>query len=385
MNDEPARPEIPDFDLIRPIGEGGFGRVWMARNRTTGRLRAVKLIAKSQVGAADAAGREMASITRLEATLRHHHPNLVTIHHVGQTDEHLFYVMDLADDATGPGEIVPDRYEPATLRRRLDDGPLAAEECVASARQLLSALASLHHAGMAHRDVKPANCLVIDGQVRLADFGLLTRPGLNVSRVGTEKYMPPDGRMDARADVYAAGLVIYELVTGYSADRFPRLGERSGPILADPALSVLVSVALDACSPEPHARYADAGAMLRSLERRLAAPPRRAETRRRAVLVAAASVVAAALVGGGVYWLSAGRGVDVNFITRPYEATIVVDGQTLLNGDGRPLLTPCTADDLPRGRHHVVFHHPEQAEHLDCGDVDFSTTRQIVGRWSVKP
>ncbi|HLA83769.1 MAG TPA: serine/threonine-protein kinase [Thermoguttaceae bacterium] len=382
-------PEVPDFDLLRPIGEGGFGRVWMARNRTTGRLRAVKLIAKSRVGTADPAGREMASITRLEATLRHHHPNLVTIHHVGQTDDHLFYVMDLADDAGGTEPIDPERYEPATLRRRLDDGPLDPQSCVACARQLLEGLASLHHAGMVHRDVKPANCLFIAGQLRLADFGLLTRPGVNVSRIGTEKYMPPDGRMDARADVYAAGLVIYEMLTGYSADRFPQLGDRSAAVLADPALGVLMGLTLDACSPDPQTRYADAGAMLRELDRRLARSPCPVKPGRRpwiAPLVLAVVVLA----GIGVWrrpWIQRTDApstpierVSVNFITYPFDATILVDGRTLIGEDGIPLKTPCTADDLPDGRHRVAFRFDGRGE-LPKGEIDFSVTRQIVARW----
>lgn len=385
------RPEVPDFELIRPIGEGGFGRVWMAQNRTTGRLRAVKLIAKARMGGADPAGREIASITRLEANLRHHHPNLLTIHHVGQTDEHLFYVMDLADDVMRSGAVEPESYEPATLHRRLDDGPLEPAACVACARQLLEGLASLHRAGMVHRDVKPANCLTVDGQLRLADFGLLTRPGLNVSRIGTEKYMPPDGRMDTRADVYAAGLVIYEMITGFSADRFPQLADRSAAILAEPALAVLMSLALDACSPDPQTRFSDAGAMLRSLERRLARPPCPAKTRRRRVqagLVVLAAVILAG-VGAGIWrhaWArraeappGAPSRVNVNFITYPFDATITVDGRQLTGADGRPLLTPCTADDLAAGRHRVVFHHADRGQ-LDYGEVDFQTTRQIVGQ-----
>jgi serine/threonine protein kinase len=86
---------------------------------------------------------------------------------------------------------------------------------------------------MVHRDVKPANCLFVDGELKLADFGLLTETGPHVSRVGTEKYMPPDGRMDTRADVYAAGLVIYEMLTGLPADRFPHLGRRASELVAN--------------------------------------------------------------------------------------------------------------------------------------------------------
>jgi hypothetical protein len=89
-------PEVPGFDLIRPIGKGGFGEVWLAANRATGRLRAVKIIAATRSGALDLAGREITSIIRLEANLHRQHPNLVHIHHVGKSPGHVFFVMDLA-------------------------------------------------------------------------------------------------------------------------------------------------------------------------------------------------------------------------------------------------------------------------------------------------
>ena len=94
-------PDIPGFDLIRPIGRGGFGQVWLATNQATGALRAVKVIPLRRSDGRDPAGREITSIARLEANLRRRHRNLTTIHHVGKTDEHLYYVMDPADDISG--------------------------------------------------------------------------------------------------------------------------------------------------------------------------------------------------------------------------------------------------------------------------------------------
>ncbi|MCX7425821.1 MAG: hypothetical protein NTW96_09415, partial [Planctomycetia bacterium] len=84
-----APPQVPDHDLSRRIGSGGFGEVWLATNRTTGQLRAVKLIPLSRRGETDPAGREIVSITRLEESVRGHHPNLLRIHHVGQTEAFL--------------------------------------------------------------------------------------------------------------------------------------------------------------------------------------------------------------------------------------------------------------------------------------------------------
>ncbi len=114
-----SAPEIPDFDLIRPIGSGGFGEVWIARNRTTRRLRAIKLVSLARSQRADAATREITSLVRLEASARCRHPNLLAIHHVGQTAEYLFYVMDPADDAAGGPATDRRDYCPATLEVRL--------------------------------------------------------------------------------------------------------------------------------------------------------------------------------------------------------------------------------------------------------------------------
>ena len=191
-----APPEVPGFDLIRPIGKGGFGEVWLAANHATGRLRAVKIIAVARSGTADPAGREITSVIRLEANLRRQHPNLVNIHHVGECPGHIFFVMDLADDLTGTSGSADPSYRPATLQSRLQTGPLAPDECQRRTGELLAGLAALHDAGMVHRDVKPANCLFVGGELRLADFGLLTEVDRPMSRVGTESYMPPDGRME---------------------------------------------------------------------------------------------------------------------------------------------------------------------------------------------
>jgi serine/threonine protein kinase len=378
MPNEDAAPEIPDFELLCEIGRGGFGRVWLARNRTTGQRRAVKVIPRSRARTSNPAGREIVSLTRMEANLRRRHPSLLTIHHVGQTAEHLFYVMDLADDAAGNEAASPACYQAATLERRLADGPLEAEACLACVRQLLAGLASLHAAGMVHRDVKPANCLFVDGELKLADFGLLTEAGSHVSRVGTEKYMPPDGRMDARADVYAAGLVVYEMLTGFPADRFPWLGPTADSLAANPPLAALMRLALTASQPAPDARFRDGGAMLAALEGSLIQSPPSPSTRRW-IAAALAVVVLGGTIGAGVWWMTPGR-VDVNFVTYPFDATILLDNRPLSAPEGTPAQTPCTVEHLPARTYHVVFQHPQRPD-LDMGEVDFAKTHQVVGRW----
>ena len=372
-------PEVPDFELIRLIGEGGFGQVWLATNRATGRLRAVKVIPLHSPGTTDPAGREIASITRLEANFRRRHPNLSAIDHVGTTADHLYYVMDPADDVSGGPPSLEAGYRPATLQSRLQTGPLPPEQCWRYARQLLAGLAFLHEAGMVHRDVKPANCLFVEGQLKLADFGLLTEADPQTSRLGTLKYMPHDGRMDARADVYAAGLVIYEMITGLPAESFPRPGERAIAAVEDPVLCALNHLALRACQRDPLERFRDADQMLLELERCQGESAAGKRSRRRLIAAVAGLVVASSLAGVGI-WASRWRGVHVNFITRPFGATIYLDHE-LQKHDGRPYRTPCTIEDLPPRVHHVQFRHDEWDAPLDAGPHDFARERRIVEHW----
>ncbi len=376
-------PEIPDFDLIRPIGRGGFGRVWLARNRATGHLRAVKVIPLRRSGAADAAGREITSLIRLEEKLRRH-PNLLSIHHVGKTARDLFYVMDAADDLSGkPASSDPD-YRPATLESRLAERPLSPEQCARYGRELLAGLAALHEAGMVHRDVKPANCIFVAGEMKLADFGLVAENSPLVSRIGTQKYMPPDGRMDARADVYAAGLVLYEMVTGQPAESFPRLGEKAEEVARTPILGVLIRLALRACQPDPQQRFRDTRQMLADLTAFRPAIPAEKKPIRRRLIVSAAALVLVLVIASFAWWATRPALVHVNFVTDPFEATISLDGVPLVKADGRPYTTPCTVDGLPARVHHVVFQRKGRRD-LEVGPVDFSSRRQVVARWDSPP
>jgi eukaryotic-like serine/threonine-protein kinase len=392
MTENQAPPQVPDYDLMRLIGEGGFGRVWLAANQTTGRLCAIKLIPLRRSGTTDAAGREIMSLTRLESNLGHRHPNLLGIHHVGKTTEYLFYVMDLADDISGrpapcpnplptnlrsvPGEGI-DEYQPATLQIRLENGPLDPEESFSCARQLLAGLASLHRAGMVHRDVKPANCLFVNAELRLADFSLLTEASPLVSRAGTQKYMPPDGHMDARADVYAAGLVIYEMVTGLPAERFPSLGDTARQIVDNPRLNILIRLALHACEPNPQLRFRDAREMLQELKESEPETTVRRTRIRRLTMVCSACFAVLLLIAAGV-WMSRPQRVHVNF-TYPFEATIYLDDILQIDVEGHPYRTPCTIENLPARTYRVTFKHDKLGE-LDVGLKDFSKDRRIEKR-----
>jgi hypothetical protein len=368
-------PSIPDVDLVRPIGRGGFGEVWLGLNRATGALKAVKII-PLKGHAADPAGREIVSLAQLESHHLSRHPHLLDIQHVGRTQDVLFYLMDPADDVSGRPATNDPGYRPATLALRLEQGPLPSADCLRCARQLAAGLAHLHAAGMVHRDVKPSNCLFVGRELKLADFGLLTPASTGLSRLGTVRYMPPDGRMDLRADVYAAGLVIYEMLTGLPAEAFPRLGERAREIAADPVLAHVNRVALRAANRDHHARFAHAGDLLTAID---APPPldRRARAWPWAAGVAAAGLAIAAL---GLPWPGGGRGVEVNFVTRTFEAEVLLDGKPLRGRDGAVLTSPCTATGLPAGVHRVMFRHPQRGT-FDAGAIDLTKVREVVADW----
>jgi serine/threonine protein kinase len=369
-------PEIPDFELVRLIGEGAFGQVWLATNRTTGSLRAVKIIPMRRAARGDPASREITSLTRLEASLPARHPNLIDIDHVGKTADHLFYVMAPADDVSGRPASLDNDYRPATIESLLANGPLRSDECWSHAEQLLSGLAALHTAGMVHRDVKPANCLIVGGRLKLADFGLVTESDPLVSRMGTEAYMPPDGRMDTRADVYAAGLVIHEMITSLPTGRFPSLGSRAVAIAGDPLLSVLNRIALKACQLDREKRFRDASEMLGELAvPKSGARGRRTMSRRTAGVLSVCALLATVMTIYGLIFMQP-PDVSVNFITEPFEATVYLDGELQVDADNRAYTTPCTIRGLRPRVYHLVFKH-EGIPDRNLGDVDLGEVREI--------
>jgi serine/threonine protein kinase len=293
-----SRLAIPDHDLLHVIGRGAYGAVWLARHTRLGTPRAVKIIRRDQFGDDRPFQREFDGIRNYEPISRSH-PNLVSILHVGGTDDWFYYVMELADRVGNPnaecqkpketlnpnhetasrqhepvrasGFGIPssfeirhsDIYTPHTLRSELKQhGALPINRVLEIAHALASALAHLHAHGLVHRDVKPSNVIFVRGVPKLADIGLVA--GIDDARsfVGTEGYIPPEGPGTPSADCYSLGKLLYELSTGHDRTAWP---EPPADLATRPdreRLLELNAILHRACSPDPRERYANAEALL---------------------------------------------------------------------------------------------------------------------------
>ncbi len=270
MNDSPF---IPDHTLLRPIGRGAYGEVWLARN-VMGALRAVKLVWRRQFDSQRPYEREFAGIQKFEPVSRSS-SGLVHVLHVGRNEAegYFYYVMELADAvrseavASAQAETKSDPtdingYQPHTLRSDLQHHPQrATADCISLALDVVGGLAQLHRHGLVHRDVKPGNIIYVNGRAKLADIGLVSAGGEGRTFVGTEGYIPPEGPGTASADLYALGVVLYEASTGYPPDKFPDvppewLDEDAG----NEALE-FHEIILKACEGQRERRYESAEAM----------------------------------------------------------------------------------------------------------------------------
>ncbi|WP_331772042.1 serine/threonine protein kinase (plasmid) [Embleya sp. NBC_00888] len=226
------------YRLVRQLGEGGMGQVWEAQDESLDRRVAVKVISMLAGGGSHGTEARARFLREARITARLQHPNIVTIHDLGETDTEgaraPFLVMELIR-----GEGLD-----AMLRR----GGVTLPEVARWGAQICDALADAHEAGILHRDIKPSNILVTrSGIVKVLDFGVaraadpyatadrLTRTGFIV---GTPAYMAPEqarGFPEPRSDLYALGCLIFELITGRLPFRAPdTVGHLSAHLTEEP-------------------------------------------------------------------------------------------------------------------------------------------------------
>jgi signal transduction histidine kinase/DNA-binding CsgD family transcriptional regulator len=197
------------YHLAEPLGEGSMGVVYRAHDETLDRDVAVKFLRPERVGGGEASAR---FLREARAVARLSHPNIMTLYDVGREAEWHYLVL----------EHIPGIDLHTAMVER--SGPLPLCEAVHIIRNALEALAYAHDRDIVHRDIKPENIMVTpDGQVKVTDFGLaLARGDVRVTQedtiVGTVLYLAPEviaGQpVDRRADLYAMGAVLYELLTG---------------------------------------------------------------------------------------------------------------------------------------------------------------------------
>lgn len=226
LRPEGTQPNVPDHEILRKIGTGAYGEVWLARS-VTGAYRAVKVVWREDFADEQVFIREFDGVLTYEPIARGI-PGLVHILHIGQHGgpfPHYFYVMELADDAYTGAHTDPDTYIPRTLfsdMQQYGNRPMPLDYVLEVGCQLSRALAGLHAQELTHRDVKPTNVIFINGRVKLADAGLVAHSNQR-TLVGTEGYIPPEGPGTPRADVYALAKVLYEMSTGMDRLNFPSL------------------------------------------------------------------------------------------------------------------------------------------------------------------
>jgi serine/threonine protein kinase len=225
------------YEIIGPLGAGGMGEVFRARDSRLDRQVAVKVLPASIADSPDALAR-FEREARAVAALSH--PNILVIHDFGQSPQATYAVMELLE-----GE---------TLRARLSAGALPLRKAVDVGTQIARGLAAAHDRHIVHRDLKPENVfLTTDGTVKILDFGLArttgpagftgldsptvgpaTQPGTVLGTVG---YMAPEQvrgeDADHRADLFALGCVLYEMITGQRAYRRDTAAETLTAILRE--------------------------------------------------------------------------------------------------------------------------------------------------------
>ena len=255
-------PNIPDHVLLRRIGLGGYGEVWLARN-TIGLYRAVKFIFRARYASAEPYEREFRGIENyMPVSLKE--PCLLHVLHLGRNDRgrYFFYIMEAGDDEARGQKIDVAAYSPRNLSMELKRrGRLPAQECVTLGLQLALGMNALHRRGLIHRDIKPSNIIFVDGIPKLADIGLVAESASNgrvFTYVGTEGYISPEGPGTAAGDIYSLGKVLYEAAMGRGRLQYPDLPTSVLEGRADPAMLPLNEVILKCCESDPQQRYQSA-------------------------------------------------------------------------------------------------------------------------------
>jgi serine/threonine-protein kinase len=260
--------EVGPYRILEKIGAGGMGLIYRARDTRLQRDVALKFLPAHLNTAPEARERFLAEA---RAASRLDHPNICVIHDIGEThDAQLYLTMPF--------------YQGETLEMRIARGPLPEAEAVEIASQVAIGLSAAHAHEIVHRDIKPANIMLTrDRGVKILDFGVAKMAGVDMTSagmsIGTVAYMAPEQlrgeQADARADVWALGVTLYETLTGHRPFSGQRIHEviravllaGSSPISASPAemAPALWAIIRRALESKLDARYPSAEALLADL------------------------------------------------------------------------------------------------------------------------
>src|SRR5437667_681844 len=258
-------PQVPDYDLLRCIGHGAYGEVWLAKN-VMGTFRAIKIVYRTTFKDHGPFEREFNGIRRFE-TVSGTHPGLLNVLHVGRNDAagYFYYAMEVADDEVFGQSIDPHKYKPRTLSSEIiRRGRLPLDECIKLGLSLTIALEHLHQYGLVHRDIKPANIIFAKGAPKLADIGLVTEIGKG-TLVFTPGYNPPEGPGKPNADAFSLGRALYVISTGKPAEDFPELHTDLNTGEIETRFPEFNNILLKACAYDPKERYRSAEEMHQAL------------------------------------------------------------------------------------------------------------------------
>ena len=273
---------LGQYTIVRELGRGGMGRVYLAKDARLQRMVALKALSPDLIG--DPSHRERFRQEALAAAALTH-PGICTVHALEEFDGEWFIASEFIDGHT--------------LREEIRNSRPAAREVVRVAQELAAALAHAHESGITHRDLKPENVMrTRDGRLKILDFGLARmetpgteREGLVTMKgaiLGTPDYMSPEQlngeRADARADVFALGIIFYEYASGRHPFEASTPLARAGRILegsADPIdasrpdLAASIVSTIERCLAKlPYERFASAVEVVRALSRADSAPVR---------------------------------------------------------------------------------------------------------------
>jgi len=317
------------------LGSGGMGQVYEASDMRLGRSVAIKTSRSRFSDRFESEARVISSLN---------HPNVCTLFDVG------------------PDYLVMEFIEGSTLAERMKQGPIALEEALTIARQIAGALESAHEKSIVHRDLKPANVKIRpDGSVKVLDFGLAKASETSVEQthawmiIGTAGYMSPEQArgqsVDKRADIWAFGVVLYEMVAGQrlfsratTADSIQAvLSEEADLTQAPQKVRRLLAACLE---KDPRKRLRDIADWERLLEQESAPAVAIQPTRRPVVWMAAFGVAALALFAtGAVRLLERTPVAPATHLTLPLPNTVAGVRYLALSPDGRTLLLGITGKD----------------------------------------